>query len=74
MAKLTFSWTLNGEEAKPSKRDVENLKEQDYVFQMDFLTDVIFEAKKLYDEALAASRAHWNAKLEEKLNGSPTAD
>jgi hypothetical protein len=73
MAKLTFSWTLNGEEAKPSKRDVENLKEQNYVFQLDFLRDVIFEAQKLYDETQEASRAYWEARRLEKLNGSPTA-
>ena len=74
MSKLTFKWTMRGEEAKPSKRDIESLKEQNYVFQMDFLTDVIFEAKKLYDEALEASRAHWKSNLEEKLNGSSSAN
>lgn len=68
MAKLTFKWKANGEEAKPSKRDIENLRQEHYVFQMDFLMDVIFEAKKLYNEVAEESKAYWDAKLLEALN------
>ena len=72
MAKLTFKWTLRGEEAKPNKADVENLKEANFVFQLDFLRDVIFEAQKLYDETLAASEVYYNMRRMEKLNASST--
>jgi len=72
MAKLTFKWTLRGEEAKPNKADVENLKEANFVFQLDFLRDVIFEAQKLYDETLAASEVYYHMRRMEKLNASST--
>lgn len=56
MAKLTFSWPMYGDEAKPSQKDIERLLEQNIVFQMDFLRDVVWEAQKLYDDAKARSR------------------
>jgi len=72
MAKLTFSWPIAGSEAKPSKADVENLKAQNFVFQLDFLQDVIFEAQKLYEETQAASEVHWHMRRMEKMNGPTT--
>lgn len=72
MAKLTFSWTLSGSEAKPSKVDLKNLSSQNYVFQLDFLADVISEAQKLYDEALEASNVHYYMTRLERQNGSTT--
>lgn len=68
MAKLTFKWTMRGEEAKPNKVDVENLKSENFVFQLDFLRDVIFEAQKLYEETQAASEVHWHMRRMEKMN------
>ena len=52
MAKLTFSWPIAGSEAKPSKADVERLREETEIFQLDFLQDVISEAVKLYNETV----------------------
>ena len=72
MAKLTFKWTLGGGEAKPNKNDIENLKAENFVFQLDFLRDVIFEAQKLYEETQAASEVHWHMRRMEKQNASST--
>ena len=70
MAKLTFTWTSRGEEAKPSKTDVANLKEANFVFQLDFLQDVIAEAQNLYEETLLASREYYEMKRLEKQNAT----
>ena len=59
MAKLTFSWPMHGDGASPSARDMERLLEQNIVFQLDFLQDVMHEAIRLYEEALERSRAQW---------------
>ena len=73
MAKLTFKWTLRGEEATPSIADVENLRNESFIFQLDFLNDVIFEAKKLYNETLDMAEARDNLIRLERINGSSTA-
>lgn len=52
MVKLTFKWTARREEAKASEKDIEALKAESYVFQADFLQDVVFEAMKLYEQVL----------------------
>lgn len=72
MAKLTFKWTMRGEEAKPNKTDIENLQAENFVFQLDFLRDVIFEAQKLYEETQAASEVYWHMCRMEKQNASST--
>lgn len=76
MAKLTFSWPMYGDEARPSSKDIERLLEQNIVFQLDFLKDVAFEAQKLYEEALQRSREQFEdvrkSRLE-RLNGPSTA-
>lgn len=76
MAKLTFSWPMYGDEARPSSKDIERLLEQNIVFQLDFLKDVAFEAQKLYEEALQRSREQFEdvrkSRLE-RLNGTSTA-
>lgn len=72
MSKLTFRWKMNQEEAIPNKKDVETLREQHIVFQLDFLQDVIFEAKKLYEETLELSEAFWRKKREERREDAPT--
>jgi len=59
MAKLTFSWPMHGDGASPSARDMERILEQNIVFQLDFLQDVMGEATRLYEEALERSRNHW---------------
>jgi len=72
MAKLTFKWTLRGEEATPSIADVENLRNESFIFQLDFLNDVIFEAKKLYNETLDMAEARDKLMRLEKQNASST--
>lgn len=59
MAKLTFSWPMYGDGASPSARDMERLLEQNIVFQLDFLQDVMGEATRLYEEALERSHNQW---------------
>jgi len=72
MAKLTFSWSMRGEEARPNKTDVKNLKAESFIFQMDFLQDVMAEAEKLYAETMAASELDYHMRRMERSNGSST--
>lgn len=76
MAKLTFSWPMYGDEARPSSKDIERLLEHNVVFQLDFLKDVVFEAQKLYEEALQRSREQFEEARKrrmERSNGSSAA-
>ena len=51
IVRLNFRWTAN-EEAKPNKRHVQELLDNDWLMSADFLKDVIFEATELYNEVL----------------------
>lgn len=57
--KLTFSWPETRDVAKASNLDLERLREQPIVYQIDFLSDVISEATRLHEEALKISRAEF---------------
>ena len=72
MSKLSFKWKMSAEEAKPNQRDIDDLREQHIVFQLDFLQDVIFEAKKLYEETLELSEEFWRKKQIERENAAST--
>ena len=60
--KLTFSWPETRDVAKASKFDIERLREQPIVYQIDFLSDVISEATRLHDEALKISKAEFESR------------
>jgi hypothetical protein len=60
--KLTFSWSVSSDRAKPSQADVARLKSHHTCFQIDFLNDVISVAESLLADAIDDDRVEFQRK------------